>query len=109
MKKIVFILSFVFVAGLSVSTFANQITVDSDVKITIVEDVDDEKPCKKDCTCVTCKEKAAKAEKCTKKTDVKCCAKTKEACPKTKEACCKKKSSCDKKAGTTTTPEEKKK
>ncbi len=101
MKKIVFILSFVFVSSLSVSTFANQVTVDSDVKITIVEDVDDEKPCKEGCTKDCCKDKAAKAEKCTKKSETKCCTKSKASCDKKAEG--------DKKAATTTSSEEKKK
>lgn len=86
MKKIVFILSFVFVAGLTMSSYANTATFDDNITISIVEDVDDKKPCTKDCKGDCCKNKEKKAECKDAKAEKKCCssAKSKE-CSKSAE------------------------
>lgn len=100
MKKIVFILSLVFVAGLTMSSYASQVTVDNDVKISIVEDNDDKKPCPADCTKACCT-KEAKAE-CTK-TEAK-----KECCSATKTTECTKSKAAEKKAAPEKSSEDKK-
>ena len=101
MKKIVFILSLVFVAGLTMSTYASQATIDNDVKITIVEDNNDKKPCPADCKAKCCAKEDAKADASATKSDKKCCSSA-------KKAECSKAKSSDKKASAEKAPAEKK-
>ena len=81
MKKLAYVLGFLFVAGMGMTTYASTIVIENDVNITIVDQGDDENPCPKGCTC----------EKCEK-------AKTAKADCKTTKACCKKEAKCDKTA-----------
>jgi len=85
MKKIVFVLSFVFAAGIAMSSMANEVIIDNNVKTSIV-DSDDKKPCPKDCTAECCTAKDAKSEtKSATKAESKCCTKAKS-CVKAKDA-----------------------
>lgn len=92
MKKVIFILSFIFVGSLAMSTYANMVIIDNSVEISIVEDVDDKKPCAKDCTADCCT-KDAKAETKSGTTATKSCSKTSTTCTKGSDA---KKAECTK-------------
>lgn len=86
MKKIVFVLSFVFAAGMTMSSMANEVIVDNNTTEISIVDSDDKKPCPKDCTAKCCTAKETKADsKCDTKKETKCCKKAK-ACDKTKSA-----------------------
>jgi len=63
MKKLTFVLGFLFVAAMGMTTYASTVVVDNNLDVTVVDQNDDEKPCPKDCTCEKCeKAKTAKAE-----------------------------------------------
>ena len=102
MKKLAYVLGFLFVAGMGMTTYASTVVVENDLNITIVDQNDDEKPCPKDCTCDKCeKAKAAKAEGKTVKAD---CAKEAKCGTPAKKCCGSSKSAAktDKKTNTTT-------
>lgn len=98
MKRIVFVLSFLFVAGLGFSAFAAEVNVDNTSNIVVVDLDNDKKPtpegdkkgeCSKEKK-AECKDAKAKGE-CAKKS-----AEAKKGCAKksaAKEPCCEKKGS----------------
>lgn len=70
MKKLTYVLGFLFVAGMGMTTYATTAMVDNNTKITIVDQNNDEKPCKEGCTCAKCETpKSAKADGKTAKAD----------------------------------------
>ncbi|GEM_PF-6426420 len=83
MKRIAFILSLVFVAGMGMTASATAVIADNGLQITIVDT--DNKPCAAGCTCADCKAKSADGKAA--------CDSTKKADCKTKSADCSKK--CD--------------
>lgn len=86
MKKVVYILSFVFALGLTVNLIANNAGETQKTKISVVDQSPDKKPCPANCTKECCKAKEAKADaKCDKKAEKKCCPKAKS-CDKAKSA-----------------------
>lgn len=97
MKKVALIFTFVFVAGLGMSTQASNIILDNGLHIVVVDN--DKKPCPEGCTCDACKAKASNAKGADVKTaDAKSgeakkdCSAKKEACKSAdaKKGCCKK-------------------
>ncbi|MGE4287604.1 MAG: hypothetical protein AB7E36_02855 [Salinivirgaceae bacterium] len=101
MKKMIFVLSLFFVAGLGFKAAATDVMVDNSVKIVVVDD--DKKPCPADCTCANCQAKAADGKTAAAKSGEakKDCAAKKSEC-KTAEA----KKDCAKKCdGSTKTAE----
>ncbi len=104
MKKFAFILSFVFVAGLGMNSFATSIIVDNGLNIVVVDN--DKKPCPADCTCTGCKEKAANAKSADAKAGNANCGTAKKDCSATKADCksAEAKKDCSSKEGAAKTP-----
>ncbi len=103
MKKLAYVLGFLFMAGMGMTTYASTVVVENDVNITVVNQNDDEKPCPKGCTCEKCTKakadcKATKADCKTAKTDCKSHAK----CDKAAKSCCKNSKKTTEKATTPT-------
>jgi hypothetical protein len=104
MKKMIFVLSLFFVAGLGFKAAATEVLVDNGVNIVVVDD--DKKPCPADCTCANCQAKAADGKTAAVKSGEakKDCAKKCDGTAKTAEA----KADCAKKCdGTAKTAEAK--
>lgn len=101
MKKMIFVLSLIFVAGLGFQATANKVLVDNGVNLEMVQD--DKKPCPADCTCANCEAKSADGKTAAAKSGEakKDCAAKKSECKTTeaKKECAKK---CD---GSTKTAE----
>ncbi len=108
MKKLAYVLGFLFVAGMGMTTYASTVIVKNDINITVVDQNDDEKPCPKGCTCEKCKKADAKCKTDCKNAKADC--KHDAKCDKAVKSCCKNSKSAvktDDKTKTTTTPTKK--
>jgi len=97
MKKIILMLSIVFVACLSLNIMARSLVINHTTEFSKIVDNPEKKPCSKDCTCDKCKAKASSettaTSDSTQTTGKTACTKGESGCKKGESGCCKKKTS----------------